>query len=66
MRENQGMKATREEEEMRRMLEAMEIRQHREKEEEAQQFAEREKRLWEVGHSFIRRDHFGVITWVEH
>jgi hypothetical protein len=57
MRENQGMKATREEEEMRRMLE------HREKEEEAQQFAEREKRLWEVGHSFIRRDHFGVITW---
>lgn len=49
MRENQGMKATREEEEMRRMLEAMEIRHHREEEETAQRFAEREKRLWEVG-----------------
>ncbi|GFZ47862.1 hypothetical protein JCM24511_05609 [Saitozyma sp. JCM 24511] len=54
MRENQGMKATREEEEMRRMIEAMDIRRHREDEERAQQFAEREKRLWENIDAAIR------------
>lgn len=41
-------RAAREEEEMRRMLEGLAIKQTRQEEEMARRFAEREKKLWAV------------------
>ena len=46
MRQREQLRLDREEEDMRRLLQAMAIKQSREDEEVARQFAEREKKLW--------------------